>query len=740
VKHKIIRNKTGFIGSAAILLIMLSFVCCQAAEYREIETSSGKVITGIDKAAAFKQYGLPDSARNDFWHYSSPESFFIYFPDQKEQVYLYPRSCGSAPGELIEFKVFAGSPETGITDVTSQAKIMVSQPKAFKFVKNNVVISLAGGEYQAFARYNGIFSNASYLSNKQNEQKEKKLIIAVLPYKPDITTGRIIEFTALWVMPDYIVKDISDKVSWFIHKGNNITSFPGRGVSFPSDGDWDVFCEYEDSKSAVQEARVRNRRFSPPHVLKNMLLLPELVKLEVKQTVFLKVFGTYYDNRVEDITARVRWMVSDKKVGDMLGNGVFYARTPGSTEIIADFNGRLKSLPMKIVVKEAVTPKSKNNFKPDKPPPASDKDKKKDQDDEQDTSEQDDAASPAGKEEPGRASDGAAKKTVRLIRIKVSPDGLKLSSGKEAKLKAAGIYSDGTEKDITLSGKWAARDEKIAVVAKGKLSGLSAGKTSVTVKMKDVESEPVLVTVTGPDLLSIIVNPQKARLSRLDRLELKARGYYSDASFKDITLQASWVITGRRIIKIDKARVIPSGFGKSEIHAEYAGVRSLPVSIEIIFTWAWFWRSFCVMLGYLSLAMFLLFFTFYLMIKYKVRKIRELKASPREFIFAVYANLKDVMGIFSFPDRPGQAPLIFARLSEGKFAVKDRAFISLTDKFEEARYSRNYISPEDAKSAGLCYDKIINDILVNYGKGYLLLKYIQALAKRTPFLLKTAKC
>jgi predicted membrane protein len=192
-------------------------------------------------------------------------------------------------------------------------------------------------------------------------------------------------------------------------------------------------------------------------------------------------------------------------------------------------------------------------------------------------------------------------------------------------------------------------------------------------------------------------------------------------------------------MKIDQAKIMPLGFSKTEIYAEYSGVRSLPASIEIIFTWAWFWRVFCIMLGYLFLALFLLFFVFYLMIKYKVKKIRELKASPREFITAAYHNLQKVMEVFAFSVQSGHAPLIFARLSEEKFAIKGGAFLGLTEKFEEARYSRNSLSLEDVKFAETCYNEVLNDILANYGKVYLLFKYLQALVKMTPFSLKNAK-
>jgi hypothetical protein len=741
VREKIAKRGIDLIALALLFCGMFFLAYCQAAEYEEIQTSEGKVITGIDKDEAFKKYGMPESARGDLWYYSSPESLFVYFSAQEERVYLYPRSGSSSVGELTEFKVFAGTPESGISDVTSEARILLSNPKAFKFIKKNVIIPKESGEYQVFASYKGIFSNPSYLTSKPADPK-KKIIINVLPYKPNIPIGSRIEFTALGLILEtggYAVEDISAKAKWFIRQGENVAACRDNTLYFPSAGTFDVFCEYEGSRSAVQEAFVKEIHRPAPHVLKNILLLPELIKLKLGKTIFLKAFGTYYDNKVEDITGNVRWILSDRKVGDIWGNGIFYARKPGSAEIVADFNSRLSSLPLKIIVLDQEYPDLDIAPDPDKRHPAKNEDKKKEKDEDQDMPEQDDANSPdqRNKNDRGRVDSGLSK---GLVKIKVSPEGLKIPLGGEGSLKAAGVYSDGREKDLTPFVLWVTRDKSIAVVAKGKLAGLSEGKTNVRAKMKEVESEPVLITVTGPDLLSIIVTPQKARLTYLDRLQLKAKGYYSDSSFKDITSQAVWRITGPRIMRIDKARIIPSGFGKTEVRAEYAGVKSLPVSIEIIFTWAWFWKAFCIMLGYLSLASVLLFFVFYLMIKYKAGKIRELKDDPREFIFAAYHNLKKVMDIFAFKARSGQTPLVFAGSAEEIFAIKDRAFLSLTEKFEEARYSSNPLSPEDVELAGTCYEKALNDILANYGKVYLLRKYIRALAERVPFSLKTAKC
>ncbi|MFA5373964.1 MAG: hypothetical protein WC354_07285 [Candidatus Omnitrophota bacterium] len=730
----------------ALFCCIWFFAYCQSAEAGEIQTSKGKVITGIDTDEALKKYGMPDSIRDDFWYYSPPREFFIYFPGKTEQVYLYPQACKSPPGEAIAFRVFAGTPESGITDVSADSKILVSDPKACKVTGRNVVIPRYTGEYQVFAGYNGRLSGPAYLSCKEVERQEgKKVIINVLPYKARVPMGRVTEFTALGVFPleGYTVKDISAKAKWFIRQDTNVMPCRNNTLSFSSAGKFDVFCEYADEQSPVQPVYARKSRDNPPHILRNILLLPESVKLKVKQTVFLKAFGTYYDNKVVDITADVRWLISDKKIGNILQNGVFYARTPGSTEITASFAGRLKSLPVRISVRESVDPE-RNRTKSDKPPEKDpDEDKNKDNDNETPLNRpgQEDADDPVRQtqNDGNRMNGKALKKQVKLVRIKISPGDLKVPSGKEAGLKAVAIYSDGREKDITSVGDWAARDENIAVVAQGRLSGLSAGKTNVSVKMRGVESEPVPVTVTGPDLLSIIVAPQKAKLSRLDRMRLKAQGYYSDFSFKDITLQAAWPVTGRRILKVEKSVIIPLGFGKTVINAEYAGVRSLPVSVEIVFTWAWFWRVCRMILAQLVLVLFLLFLIFYLMIKHKAKKILGLKDNPRGFISAAYNNLKRVMGIFGFQDRPGQAPLTFARLAEEKFRIKGRVFISLTEKLEEALYSRNSLSFEDVNSANLYYELALKDISANYGKVSLALKYLRALVKMTPFALKTTK-
>lgn len=709
-----------------LLFFSLHTFCSYAdSEYRQVNTSQGKVIFGLNREAALERFGYPALVSEELWYYPGPpETFFIYFPASSLlAIHLYPRFCEGAVNVPIEFRALGDFSDFQIKDITSEVELLLSEPKDFILKKPAIIIPKKEGNYQILARYKDIFSNPGNIiikKSKREAEKERLLSINVLPFNPIIPYQGRLEFITLGTFfnsskGEYFIRDISSDAQWFIRQDKNIISLKDNRVYFSSLGKFKVFSKFKDLESSPQEAEVvesKDITFAKER-LKHITLLPEFILVPLGKKINLRAFGTYYLNRVEDITHRVRWKLSNKDILLPLENGEFLSESLGITEVIAKLDN-LESLPVKIIV----------------------------------TGEKDLSSLPLDykeTEERKISPDdliGDIKKDIKrltksfegrkLSLIKIIPDYLRIPLGEDRQLLALGVYTDNTEEDLTLLGEWISSNNRIATVSKGKISTLSLGEITVHAKFQAVKSIPASVIIEGPRLISIILSPQNSEISMKDKLNLKAEGYFSDSSRKDITSLVTWEITNSRIIKIEKGAVRPLRIGETQLYAEYAGIKSLPANIKVIFTIQWLLEMIFTILSFLILTTIILFSILYFITKHEKNKLLSLYKNPREFIISLYENLKTILIIFGIRYKEIMAPLTFAELIEKRYSIKDNLFLRFTEKFEEAKYSKHILQFEDAHSVLNNYNNFLKVLFSNHNKFFLLLRYCLTLLHRRP--------
>lgn len=697
------------------------------SEYREINTSVGKVIVGLDKDSALERFGEPQQAAEDIWYYSSPEKFFILFPAHSPfNIYLYPRQLNAYADTPLELKAFGYFSDLKVKDITKEVQLIISEPESFLLQKAGVIIPKKAGEYQVLAKYNNIFSNPAYLKIEEPREKEKeaekyteKLIsINILPYKPVVIHQSQWGFTALGVFLDpagtYSVRDITKEATWYIKQDKQVTENKGNTIFFPSSGKATVFCRYRGVESFSQEVTVREP-FIPEETLKHITLLPEFMSVANGKNISLSAFGTYHNNRVEDITNKVKWEAADNDMLSSQGQGEFLTKSAGVTEVTAELNG-LESLAAKITVTDKaksaslIPQEEKKIYTP--------------------------GLSTDIRNEVGKLKGGLAKEEKKLSLIKIIPDTLQIPAGETGQVTAQGIYSDNSQEDLTKLGDWSSSDDKIAMVSGGKIDTLSPGEAKVYIKFKGINSLPALVRVTGPELVSIILSPQNLQMSMRAKLALKAEGYFSDSSRKDITHMVDWKVTDARIIKIQKGKIFPLKFGEAGVYAEYSGIRSLPANIRVIFTVDWLIYMIIKWTLFLVLAISAVFIILYALTEKKKNDLRNsLDKNPSEFILSLYENTKKILAIFNLSYKDNLTPLSYAELVQKNYSIEDDIFLRFTAKFEEATYSKHVLTTRDAALALNDYNDFLKILISRYGKLSLFLKYCLTLLQQSPLFI-----
>jgi uncharacterized protein YneF (UPF0154 family) len=221
------------------------------------------------------------------------------------------------------------------------------------------------------------------------------------------------------------------------------------------------------------------------------------------------------------------------------------------------------------------------------------------------------------------------------------------------------------------------------------------------------------------------------------KLNLKAEGYYTDSSYKDITSLVAWEYSKRRIVKVEKGLVKPLWFGSTQVYATHSGIRSNPSNLKVIVTMEWLiWFIFTIIL-LLILSIIMIFFILYFLTRKKKNKMKNLLSkNPREFIMQLYVNVRKILPIFGLIHKGLLPPLAYGRLVEERYVIKNNLFLNFTWKFTEAKYSSHNLVFDDAYAALNGYNDFLEILFSRHTKFSLFTKYCLSLLQLTPLFVK----
>jgi len=144
-----------------------------------------------------------------------------------------------------------------------------------------------------------------------------------------------------------------------------------------------------------------------------------------------------------------------------------------------------------------------------------------------------------------------------LTSISVAPVNLTLHVGSTRQFIATGIYSDGSQQDITASVTWSAAAATVATIdntagSNGIATAVAAGSTTIAAASGTLSGSTTL-NVTTVTLVSIGVTPAAPSIASGTSQQFTATGVYSDNSTQNLTNLVTWHAVNPAVASITTA-------------------------------------------------------------------------------------------------------------------------------------------------------------------------------------------
>ena len=144
-----------------------------------------------------------------------------------------------------------------------------------------------------------------------------------------------------------------------------------------------------------------------------------------------------------------------------------------------------------------------------------------------------------------------------LVSIGVTPAKSRLAVGVRQQLKAIGVYTDNSIRDVTRSVTWTSSNPRVvststAAATDGVATAAAVGTTTVTAAMGGVFASTEL-TVTPAVLASIEITPASLSVAAGLQHQFMATGIFTDGSKHDLTTSATWVSSAPKVASVSNS-------------------------------------------------------------------------------------------------------------------------------------------------------------------------------------------
>jgi hypothetical protein len=166
---------------------------------------------------------------------------------------------------------------------------------------------------------------------------------------------------------------------------------------------------------------------------------------------------------------------------------------------------------------------------------------------------------------------------AELTAIEVTPASATIELDQTQQFTATGVYSDGSENDITDAVEWAVSnsDPPVATIQSGGLAtGKNGGTTSVTASFEGMTGSATL-TVIAASLIEITISPSTLTMQEGDTQQFSATGFYDDGTTRDLTSEVAWISDNPGIVSIDETGLSTAqSTGETFVSADLPGLTS----------------------------------------------------------------------------------------------------------------------------------------------------------------------
>ncbi len=175
-------------------------------------------------------------------------------------------------------------------------------------------------------------------------------------------------------------------------------------------------------------------------------------------------------------------------------------------------------------------------------------------------------------------------KNIRVIGtyqgLRVAPAAYEAEALEEKQFRAWGLYSDGSEKDLTKRAQWSSSNPAVATVDNvedpGTVVGIGTGSATITAVVPPFTASGVVVV--GAGIVRLDVVPAAKTLRGSESAKLKAVGRRADNSTKTLTKQVVWSSSDEQVARVsnregEQGLVIGGGkVGTAQIKATLPGI------------------------------------------------------------------------------------------------------------------------------------------------------------------------
>lgn len=327
--------------------------------------------------------------------------------------------------------------------------------------------------------------------------------------------------------------------------------------------------------------------------LEALQITPSETSLAVGVSAALRVHGLYEDGQSIDLTDTVTWQSDDPSVAEVNTGGVIIGRSPGSAEVVAEWDGQRATARVTVsdaqVVELAVTPPAatvrvRQSVTFVAEATLSDGTTI-------DVSEQatwssvtpEIVSATAGPRIVGLAPGTGAISVVfgqaavevsvtvveaQLTSLDATPLQLSLPRGADELLFVTATYDDGSSADATADVTWSSADAQVASVdEQGRVTANGIGEVVLTARLGMVTTD-VLVEVTDAELVELTLRPSELTLPAGRGRQLSALGSYSDGTSRDVSATARWMSSDGSVAGVSASGLVQaSASGQATITA-----------------------------------------------------------------------------------------------------------------------------------------------------------------------------
>jgi 6-phosphogluconolactonase (cycloisomerase 2 family) len=316
--------------------------------------------------------------------------------------------------------------------------------------------------------------------------------IEVGPPDSKVAMGLASQFTATGIMRDGSKRNLSAQVAW--SSSNPAIAWMGAGGTVAT-----LRSGTATIKATLNSVSGSTSLTVTPAVLMSIEVTPPNPSFANGLTLQLVATGIYSDNSTHDLTSAVTWSSSSSAVASVSNSagsaGLARALSPGSSMVTAALGSVSSNMTLTVT-------------------------------------------------------------TATLVSIGVTPMNPTVPNGLTTALKATGVFTDHSTRDLTSTVTWSSSAPAVASVdnapASGLATALSLGTAQLTATLGSISGSSTL-TVSAATLVSIGVTPANPGLALGLKSQFKATGTYTDNSTQDITATALWSSSNPALASVSNA-------------------------------------------------------------------------------------------------------------------------------------------------------------------------------------------